>query len=183
MSFISELSRAESPRKFNTRIFGVLAVFLCLTGFLAGIRLETTDPVSSQLSSEAIYTAAAALSGTENGPGNGTVFYRKYDRNPASLHIINQAVSDVCVSLSDGLFHKSVLDFYLCAGQELLIDTPVGYFELHISTGSRWENSASLFGPETLRFTDPSEHGQELGRKAICEFTISPGFTNLIPEE
>lgn len=183
MSFISELSRAESPRKFNTRIFGVLAVFLCLAGFLSGSKKsEKTAAVSPELSSEAIFSAAAALSGTENGPGNGTVLYRKYDRNPAALHIENQAASDVCVSLSDGLFHKSVLDFYLCAGQELLIDTPVGYFELHISTGSRWEDSASLFGPETLRFTDPSEHGQELGRKTVCEFTISPGFTNLIPE-
>lgn len=182
MSFISKLSRAESPRKFNTRIFGVFAVFLCLAGALAGSRAEKAAPVSPELSSEAVFTAAAALSGTENGPENGTVLYRKYDRNPAALHIVNQAASDVCVSLSDGLFHKSVLDFYLRAGQELLIDTPVGYFELHISTGSRWESSTALFGPETLRFTDPSGHGQELGRKAVCEFTISPGFTNLIPE-
>lgn len=184
MNFFSELFRAESPRKFNTRIFGILAALFCLVAFI--ITKDSEDSylnISEKESAENVYAAAAELTGTENSPENGIVFFRKYDRNPASLHIINNALSDARVRLCDGLFNKSVIDFYVCAESEVTISVPVGYYEFHAATGEIWLGDDDLFGKETLYFTDASEYGQELGRKATCEFTIDRNFSNMIPIE
>ena len=183
MSFFSEFLKTESPRKRNTRIFGILAAVFCLTGFLLTKSSGTEElPVAGKVSAETVFSTASKLSGTENSAGNGEIFFRKYDRNPAVLHVVNKAASDTFISLCDGLFGKSVLKFYLRAGEELTINTPVGYYEFQISTGAEWKNEDELFGSGTLYFTDGSEYGQELGRKKTCEFTIESGFANLIPK-
>ena len=184
MHFIKELIKNESPRKTNTRVFGILAAILCLAAFLFTRGNDSSAAKQPDIAlSEAVYSAAAELTGTDNSPENGFVFFRKYERNPASLHITNNALSDARIRLCDGLFNKSVMDFYVCAGSEATLSVPVGYYEFHTATGENWVDDTQLFGQSTLFFTDSSEHGQELGRKATCEFTIEKAFSNMIPIE
>ena len=174
-------------RARNTQIFGIVVAVLCLFGYFltkdsdrGNIKLDAESKTEAE-NIESYSETAKNLVTLSGGPESGTEFYRRYENNPAVLHISNSSTADACIRCADGLFNKSVLEFYLRAGEEVTISVPVGYFELHTATGEKWENRDSLFGDNTLYFKDSSEHGQEFGRKKICEFTIEEGFGNLIP--
>ena len=178
-----ETGNGTAKRGRNMRIFGVALAVFCLIGFFM-----TKDNNSAEIGQSDAPIEASAYSGSaeklisqSGGPESGIEFYRKYDRNPAAFHIVNESAADVCIRCADGLFNRSVLSFYLRANDELTISVPVGYFELHIAAGEKWEGAEALFGSRTLFFKDPSEHGQEFGRKKTCEFTIEEGLKNLIP--
>lgn len=178
-----EAGNGTAKRGRNMRIFGIALAVFCLIGYFM-----TKDNNPGGIMQSDAETDVSAYSGlAENlisqpgGPESGTEFYRKYDRNPAALHIVNESAADVCIRCADGLFNRSVLTFYLRANDELTISVPVGYFELHIATGKEWGDPEEFFGSQTLFFKDSSEHGQEFGRKKTCEFTIEEGLKNLIP--
>ena len=177
-------SSSKEMRKANTRIFGIIAALFCLAGYF--ITRDSTPANNSASTAQnnagtVCSVSAADIVSVPGGPESGTEFYRKYERNPAVLHITNESSADLYVKCSDGLLNRSVLDFYLRAEEELTISVPVGYFELHIAAGEKWEDAASLFGETTLYFTDGSAHGQEFGRKKTCEFTVASALSNLVP--
>ena len=162
----------KNDRQVNTRIFGLVL----LAGlFLALIisKGESTDPAS--VPAEALQKIVTE----KGGPESGTVFYLKYDKNPAVFHLTNKTSADVCVRCPEGLFNRSVINFYLRAGEEVTLNVPVGYYELHIATGEKWDDGEKLFGENTLYFKDTLSNGLEFSRKKNCEFTIEEGFANM----
>lgn len=168
-------SRAEqAQRRKNTRFFGVVAALAILLGFIvSGARDEKseTDTKKPERIVELVSDTA--------GPKSGTEFFRKYERNPAVLHIENKSSADVYARCADALFNNSVLNFYLKAGEEIDIAVPVGYFELHVAAGESWLNEQELFGETTVFLGDTLQNGLEFSRKKTCEFTIEAGFSNM----
>ena len=169
-------SAEKQQRQKNTRIFAAVVAVICLIAFFAGKNTgseKTADTALPDYSGK-----AASLVTVEGGPESG-VISRTYESNPATLHIVNGTTADVFAKCADGLFNKSVISFYLRAGEELTISVPVGYFELHLASGEKWESESDLFGESTLYFTDTTGNGLEFGRKKVCEFTVEPGFANM----
>ena len=163
----------RNNRQVNTRIFG-LFLLLAIGLVLTFGREKDPDSVPTQIEhSEKIITE-------KSGPESGTVFFLKYERNPASFHLTNQTGADVCVRCSDALFNRSVISFYLRAGEDATLSVPVGYFELHVAAGEKWENSEKLFGENTRYFKDTLPNGVEFSRKKTFEFTIEEDFGNLV---
>lgn len=170
------IKNGKNNRQVNTRIFG-LALLAAILLILVFNRGEVPDSAPTQIEhnekTEKIVTE-------KGGPESGTVFYLKYDNNPAVFHLVNKTTADVCVRCPEGLFNRSVINFYLRAGEEVTLSVPVGYYELHIATGEKWVDSEKLFGENTLYFRDILSNGLEFSRKKTCEFTIEEGFVNLI---
>lgn len=178
-----DINFGRSTRRNNTRIFGVFAVIICLLGFFLS---NAKDKKSTNLSTAEVnvnYEYAASLIASGDGPENGTIFYRKYKTNPAFLHIVNRSKADACIQCTDGLLNNGVIQFYVRAENEVTIKVPVGYFELHFAIGENWIDQNNLFGETTVFFSDSSRYGQEFSRKKICEFTIEPSVSNLVPIE
>jgi len=169
----------KNDKQVNTRIFGVilLAVLILMLIFGKG---ETKTPTPEQIEQT---NRVAEIVTVNSGPESGTVFYLKYDRNPAKFHLINNTTADVCVRCPEGLFNRSVINFYLRAGEEVTLDVPVGYYELHVATGEEWVNEEKYFGENTLYFKDTLSNGLEFSRKKTCEFTIEEGFKNMVSIE
>ena len=167
----------RNNRQVNTRIFG-LFLLLAIGLILVFGREDSPRPAPTQTEhSEKIEKIVTE----KGGPESGTVFSLKYDRNPASFHLTNQTSADVCVRCSDALFNRSVICFYLRAGEDVTLAVPVGYFELHAAAGEKWENSEKLFGDNTRYFKDTLPNGVEFSRKKTFEFIIEEDFANLIP--
>ena len=162
----------KNDRQVNTRIFGLVLLALLLIVLISGKgKAPAPAPVPIE-QTEKLITG-------EGGPESGTVLYLKYDKNPAAFHLVNKTTADVCVRCPEGLFNRSVINFYLRAGEEVTLSVPVGYYELHVATGEKWEDSEKLFGENTLYFKDTLSNGLEFSRKKTCEFTIEEGFANL----
>lgn len=171
----------QDARRRNRRILGFAVIFLCLMGLLltrTGKQEESNPEITT---GETSYSDVSSLISDGSGPETGTVFYRKYKTNPASLHIANESTADACIQCADGLFNRGVIQFYVRAGEETAVDVPVGYFELHIAIGETWVNEEELFGENTMFFSDSSKYGQEFSRKKPCEFVIRETLDNLIP--
>lgn len=166
------IRNGKNDRQVNTRIFGLVLLAVLFLVLIFG-RGEVSDSASVPAD------AMGKIVTEKGGPESGTVFYLKYDKNPAVFHLTNKTTADVCVRCPEGLFNRSVINFYLRAGEEVTIDVPVGYYELHIATGEKWEDSEKLFGEKTLYFKDTLSNGLEFSRKKNCEFTIEEDFANL----
>jgi len=170
----------RQQRRKNTRIFGAIAVVMLLAAFaLTGTGTPSTGAGNGSDQVSPMMEAAATLVKKQGGLESGTVFYRKYEKNPAVFHVVNNTTADVCARCADGLFNSSVINFYLRAGEEVTLDVPVGYYEFHIATGEQWVDENQRFGENTLYLTDTLQNGLEFGRKRTCEFVIEPGFRNM----
>ena len=168
-------------RRKNRRVFGFVGIILCLIGLFFAKTGKKEEITIEGADGGIDYQYIASLVSDGSGPESGTVFFRKYKTNPAVLHIWNKATLDACIQCSDGLLNKSVVQFYIRAGEEADIEVPVGYFELHVAMGETWMNEDNLFGENTLFFSDLSKYGQEFNRKKICEFAIEESLNNLRP--
>ena len=172
--YVRDMKKEQQQRFKNTRIFGAIAAILLLAALIVTKTKENNaDPTLSETPSPLLLVTEA------HGPESGTVFYRKYEKNPAALHISNNTTADICAKCSDGLFNSAVICFYLRAGEDITLEVPVGYFELHAAAGESWDDEESLFGEDTVYYKDTLQNGLEFGRKKTCEFTIESGFVNM----
>lgn len=169
----------KEQRRKNTRIFSGLAFLVLLVLFAVTGSKTRSAGVENVQEPNAGRNVVSAPVTKPGGPESGTVFFRKYERNPAVFHVVNNTTADVCARCADGLFNSSVVNFYLRAGEEITLEVPVGYYEFHLATGEQWIDAEHLFGEETLYLTDTLRNGLEFGRKRICEFVIEPGFSNM----
>lgn len=145
--------RAMTGRSFRLTVFviGVTAAVCLSAGYISYTSLpEPSDPAS--VTPRPTVTPPAVLieetvTASDN-PESGTVFYKKYFDNPASLTVDNAGASDVYIKLRESQ-GKDVLTFYVRAYNVITVPAPVGTYEYVCAFGKDWANEEDYFGENT----------------------------------
>ena len=140
-------------------------VFFLALGLILNVTLqsESTNTVSASIPATSrpahpTLSSAPAKDDSLPLPYNGAVFYREHDRRTYDSYV---APLEIKAEGEDCNFYikmvtasgKSILEFFVRAGETAEVNMPTGTFYLRYACGSKWYGQDQYFGEDTAYFS------------------------------